>query len=96
MGVEPGLNPEDHSLRSRHIMDRDEKVGDILRLGAVAVLADIVELTGEGRKHRTKLLDDLLVAAGIDGEIAGLRLRPVPDSVQSSAMDPARASATGV
>ena len=40
--IEAGLLGEDHRLGGGDVVDRDEVVGDILHLGAVAVGADVV------------------------------------------------------
>jgi hypothetical protein len=56
-------------------VDRHEKVRHVLHLAAVAELAEIVVRPGKTLEHRLRLVESRLVAAAVNAEIPGFRLR---------------------
>ena len=73
-GGSPALMPKNHGLGARHVVDGDQKVGDVFHPAAVAEGADVVHRAGEPREHGFKLLDLAGVARSIDHEILDLGL----------------------
>ena len=73
--IEPGLHAEHHRLGARDVVDRDQQVGDELHLHAVAEAAEIMRLAREVGEQRHQAVDRLRVAARIDHEVLGARLR---------------------
>ncbi len=75
-GIEPGALRQHHRLGGGDVVDGHQMVGDEFHPAAIAVFAEIGALPGEVGEQVLALRNGLAVAAGIDDEIANLRLRP--------------------
>ena len=73
--IEPGLHAHHHGFGRGDVVDRDQEVGDIFHPAAVAEGADVVKLAREAGEHRLDLRHRFGIAAGVDHQIAGPRLR---------------------
>ncbi len=72
--IEPGLHAHHHGFRRGNVVDRDQEIGDIFHLAAVAEGADVVKLAREAAEHRLDLRHRFGIAAGVDHQIARPRL----------------------
>ena len=64
-----GFDAEHHRLGARHVVDRDEQIGDIFHTAAIAEFAEIVNRAGEISEQRAKLFDLGRPARGVDDKI---------------------------
>jgi hypothetical protein len=76
--IEPGALRQNDRLGGRDVVYGDQVIGDEFHPAAVAELSKIGALLGEVGEQIYALGNGVAIAAGVDDEIANLRLNPGP------------------